>query len=396
MNSIEIFAGGGGLALGVSKAGFDHSFLVEWDQDSAKTLYHNHEHLKFSSDSDWIFNGDIHEVNFEEYRDSIDLISGGPPCQPFSLGGKHRAYNDKRDLFSEATRALNEVRPKAFIFENVRGLLRKSFSRYFGYIILQLTYPQIQRSDAQRWEEHLEHLEQHHTSKRHSSFSYNVVFRLVNSADYGIPQQRERVIIVGYRNDIAANWSFPEPTHTESLLEYEKNVTGEYWERHGLSFRTEGITPSRKVIQPELDLGLRAWRTTRDAIADLPLPEEMATFPNHRFQPGAKSYPGHTGSLLDRPAKTIKAGGHGVPGGENMVVQDDGSFRYFTIREAARLQTFPDDFYFPCSWTESMRQIGNAVPVELGRIVADSVRETLILSESGGIHERKGKPVQSA
>lgn len=143
-------------------------------------------------------------------------------------------------------------------------------------------------------------------------------------------------------------------------------------------------------------MDLKAWRTTRDAIADLPPPEETATFPNHRFQAGAKPYAGHTGSLLDRPAKTIKAGGHGVPGGENMVVLDDGSFRYFTIREAARLQTFPDDFYFPCSWTESMRQIGNAVPVESGRIVADSVSETIYLSEFGGSYGRKGRSLQSA
>lgn len=396
MNSIEIFAGGGGLALGVSQAGFDHSFLVEWDRDSAKTLYHNHEHLKFSSATDWIFNGDIHEVSFSGFQNSVDLVSGGPPCQPFSLGGKHRAYNDKRDLFSEATRALNEVRPKAFIFENVRGLLRKSFSRYFGYIILQLTYPQIQRLDGQRWEEHLELLEQHHTSRRHSGFSYNVVFRLVNAADYGIPQQRERVIIVGFRNDVPANWSFPEPTHSEQILEYEKFVTGDYWKRHELKRPADRSSLNPKRIQPELDLGLKPWRTTRDAIFDLPPPEEVATFTNHRFQPGARSYPGHTGSVLDRPAKTIKAGGHGVPGGENMVVQDDGSFRYFTVREAARLQTFPDDFYFPCSWTESMRQIGNAVPVELGRIVADSVRETLFPAENGGNSERTTKSIQSA
>lgn len=84
-------------------------------------------------------------------------------------------------------------------------------------------------------------------------------------------------------------------------------------------------------------------------------------------------YAGHSGSKLDEPSKTIKAGAHGVPGGENMVVLDDGSVRYYTVRESARIQTFPDDYLFSASWTESMRQIGNAVPVKLARAVGDSV-----------------------
>ncbi|GHU83324.1 hypothetical protein FACS189468_8370 [Spirochaetia bacterium] len=123
MKSVEIFAGGGGLALGVTDAGFSHSGLIEWDIDSAKTLYHNYRKFGFNNAKQWIFNDDIHNIVFSDYMDKIDLLSGGPPCQPFSIGGKHKAYNDKRDLFSEATRALSEIRPKAFIFENVRGLL---------------------------------------------------------------------------------------------------------------------------------------------------------------------------------------------------------------------------------------------------------------------------------
>jgi len=105
------------------------------------------------------------------------------------------------------------------------------------------------------------------------------------------------------------------------------------------------------------------------------------SFHNHDFQNGAKAYPGHTGSTLDMPAKTLKAGDHGVPGGENMMVLDNGDLRYFTVRESARLQTFPDGFMFHGSWTESMRQLGNAVPVTLARIVAASVAERLVSSE---------------
>lgn len=385
MKSIEIFAGGGGLALGVTAAGFDHSYIVEWDRESVKTLYHNNTKLGYHSGTEWIFNGDIHEVRFNEYEDKIELVSGGPPCQPFSIGGKHKAFNDKRDLFSEATRTLSEIKPKAFIFENVRGLLRKSFSKYFNYILLQLTYPNIQRKEDQNWIEHLTQLEKYHTSSKNKDIYYNVLFRLVNAADYGIPQKRERVFIVGFRNDINGKWSFPEATHSERSLNYSKCITKEYWETHSLKYKKSDKIKEQDLFYP--DNMHKPWVTIRDCISDLPNPIYPNEYFNHIYQPGARIYKGHTGSDLDEPAKTIKAGGHGVPGGENMIILDDGSARYFTVREAARIQTFPDDYYFPCSWTESMRQIGNAVPVKLGQIVADSVRRTIESSIRSGIND---------
>jgi DNA (cytosine-5)-methyltransferase 1 len=118
----------------------------------------------------------------------------------------------------------------------------------------------------------------------------------------------------------------------------------------------------------------------RDAIGDLPDPQEDADPPtvlNHRLRLGARAYIGHTGSPLDMPAKALKAGDHGVPGGENMIAFADGKVRYFTSREAARLQTFPDRWCLEGAWTEAMRQMGNAVPVELARVVAASVGKTL-------------------
>jgi DNA (cytosine-5)-methyltransferase 1 len=378
MKSLEIFAGGGGLALGVTAAGFAHTSLIEWDTDSAKTLYHNYKKFGFANDKEWIFNDDIHNISFSNYEGKIDLLSGGPPCQPFSIGGKHKAYNDKRDLFSEATRTLAEIRPKAFIFENVRGLLRKSFSKYFGYIILQLTYPEIAKKENEKWLEHLTRLEKYHTSANERSLFYNVVFRLVNAADYGVPQKRERVFIIGFRNDINGNWSFPVATHSEEALHYEKYISKHYWEKHTIKFSGK----SNKTVNISLfeTSEKKPWVTVRDAIGDLPDPAETNDFYNHKFQGGAKAYPGHTGSIMDDPAKTVKAGGHGVPGGENMIVLDNDALRYLTVREAARIQTFPDDYFFPCSWTESMRQIGNAVPIKLGAIVADSVKKTLYSS----------------
>jgi DNA (cytosine-5)-methyltransferase 1 len=117
----------------------------------------------------------------------------------------------------------------------------------------------------------------------------------------------------------------------------------------------------------------------RDAISDLPAPTEGAAVPNnHVFNPGARSYPGHTGSPLDEPAKTLKAGDHGVPGGENMLRALNGQLRYFTVRESARLQSFPDDFLFRGSWTETMRQLGNAVPVRLAELIAFDIKLHLL------------------
>ncbi|MDQ7058252.1 MAG: DNA cytosine methyltransferase [Ghiorsea sp.] len=103
------------------------------------------------------------------------------------------------------------------------------------------------------------------------------------------------------------------------------------------------------------------------------MPKEKNGYNNHKFRNGAKSYPGHTGSPIDEPSKTLKAGDHGVPGGENMIRYNDNSIRYFTVREAARLQTFPDDYHLSGVWSECMRQLGNAVPVSLAEVVAQSV-----------------------
>ena len=130
---------------------------------------------------------------------------------------------------------------------------------------------------------------------------------------------------------------------------------------------------------------LLPWKTVRDALRGLPKPRpgSCAAFPDHILIPGARRYAGHTGSSLDWPSKTVKAGVHGVPGGENTVVLDNGSVRYFTLREAARLQTFPDSYSFIGSRTTSMRQIGNAVPCVLAQAVAEEVRRELVHNAGG-------------
>lgn len=383
-SSIELFSGTGGLALGLQKAGFDHRALLEWDKDSCDNIKANIER-GFPLIQHWnVIQTDVRLVHYNDFGSNIKLVAGGPPCQPFSLGGKHQAHNDKRDMFPEAVRAVRELRPQAFIFENVKGLLRKSFSTYFNYILLQLSHPEVIIKEGMTWLDHLKTLEEYHTSVGGRGLSYNVVFRLVNAADYGIPQARHRVIIVGFRNDLNANWSFPNPTHSQNALRYSKWISGEYWEEHKVAkIKRPTISEKErlrilKAIDRE-DMFMR-WRTVRDAFVGLSDPrkdQECSRFENHEFRAGARSYPGHSGSVMDEPSKTLKAGAHGVPGGENMVVLDDGSLRYYTVRESARLQTFPDDYIFHGSWTESMRQIGNAVPVQLANIIGSSVYHQL-------------------
>lgn len=382
MNSIELFAGAGGLGLGIEKAGFDHALVIERDRDACATVRFNLARAR-QGHSQWpLHETDIRYFDFSSFQDKVELVSGGPPCQPFSIGGKHRGFNDSRDMFPEAARVVRTVRPRAFIFENVRGLLRRSFAKYFEYIILQLTYPEIAPAKNEEWTEHLNRLERHHTKGQYRGLHYRVTFRLINAANYGVPQKRERVVIVGFRSDVGEDWNFPSATHSENALFFSQWVTNQYWDEHRISRKNRPLITTQiaqRAIKMEEPEGTERWQTVRDAIADLSKPSigTKEKIPNHRFQPGARVYPGHTGSPLDFPAKTLKAGDHGVPGGENMLALADGSVRYFTVRESARLQTFPDWFEFPCSWTESMRQIGNAVPVELAETIASSVAEVL-------------------
>lgn len=388
MRAIELFTGAGGLALGISKAGFSHDALIEWDKNACDTIRENRRR-GIGSMTDWpdVSAMDVRDFDLSRLEENVDLLAGGPPCQPFSLGGRHRGHFDERNMFPEAVRYVRQLKPKSFLFENVKGLLRQSFAKYFEYIYLQLTHPCLARVKDERWEEHLSRLERHHLSGRRDDLGYRVIFRLLNAADYGVPQRRERVIIVGFRQDIDEEWSFPNPTHSQDALLWEQWGSGNYWERHRVSKRLRPSTPSK--LKARLDrLGSsflpsveKPWLTVRDAISDLPDPEKgklADAFPNHRYIPGARVYKGHTGSPLDEPAKALKAGDHGVPGGENMLARTDGSVRYFTVREAARLQTFPDDYLFQGSWTETMRQLGNAVPVTLGKVVAESIKQTLI------------------
>ena len=362
MRSVELFSGCGGLALGLSKAGFHHDLMVEWDDDAVATVHHNRQR-KLRHIREWPLEKlDVREVLWSAYPD-LDLVAGGPPCQPFSIGGKHRGHEDARDMWPEAIRAVREARPRAFLFENVRGIARPAFAYYLRWILAHLRHPDMTRKRHEDHEQHTSRLEACALPQ-----SYQVITFQVNAADYGAAQKRHRVIVAGVRSDLRANLEPPAHTHSRERLLWDQWVTGDYWRRHELPQPAdEKIALGDRATVARLHAGRVAptgkpWVTVRDALAGLGEPDGKS---NHVFQGGARAYPGHTGCPLDQPAKALKAGDHGVPGGENMMVKDDGSVRYFTTREAARLQGLPDSYHFPRSWSESMRQLGNAVPVEL-------------------------------
>ena len=324
MRSLELFSGCGGLAKGLEMAGFEHCAFVEFNKWACRSLRQNF-------DPKLVHEMDVRHFDFRSLG-TVDIVAGGPPCQPFSLGGLAKANEDARDMFPEAIRAIHELCPKAFVFENVKGLLRKSFSDYFSYIILRLTFPNRVISAGRTWREHLAELRGIDFEK-YDGLKYNVQYKLLNAVNYGVPQNRERVFIVGFRSDVAAKWEWPMEASKKSTI---ADAIG-----HIASMRP----------------------------CDLP--------DDHKVVTGAREYPGHSGSNYYSPSKTIKAGAHGVPGGENMIRFPDGTLRYMTVHEAKLIQTFPSDYIVCGGWGEAMRQIGNAVPVKLAEQMGRSIVDAL-------------------
>ena len=387
MNAVELFGGAGGLALGVTRAGFDHLALVEMAPSACKTIRENQGRGHPLALGWPLHQIDVREFDYTSISGDVDLLTAGLPCQPFSVAGKSGGHKDTRDMFSEVVRAARELRPKAILIENVRGLVRATFKDYFDYLLLAIASPGLTRDPQQPWHFHFDSLRKDRVV---DDLKYNVHVHTVNAADYGVPQWRDRVLIVAFRSDLNTNWSLPAPTHSLDALLWEQLKTGAYWKRHGLKRTRLGRTSRRistrkKAVQRadrKLDT-LEPWRTVRDAIRSLPplrQGQRDNVVLNHFINRGARSYTGHAGSLNDEPAKTLKAGSHGVPGGENSLYLGRGRIRYFSVRECARLQTFPDDYFIAGSWTGAMRQVGNAVPVQLAEVISDSIRRQLLRS----------------
>lgn len=386
MKAVEIFSGCGGLALGTAQAGFEHLAVVEIDPYACETIRENQKR-KHPLVKNWpLHQMDVREFDYSTLPRDVDLLCAGLPCQPFSLGGKAKAHRDNRDMFSEVVRAARELRPKAILIENVKGLVRSTFKTYFDYLLLSIASPGLARAGRQGWKKHFETLRQREDDGGTDDLKYDLHVHAVNAADFGVPQWRDRVLIVAFRSDLKIKWHPPQPTHGLNELLWAQWRSGDYWKGYGLARQRPGLMShrlaQRLAIVKELDElndSRAPWRTVRDAIGDLPKPtrakEDGAR--NHCLRTGARAYEGHQGSFIDGPAKTLKAGAHGVPGGENSLALGSKRLRYFTIRECARLQTFPDDYVIAGPWTRAMRQLGNAVPVLLGWTMASHIRNHL-------------------
>ena len=373
---INLCSGVGGLALGLARAGFRSFDFFDKDQSACATLRHNIAG-GWSLVTGRVFEGDLSLTEWLTGAESVRLLAAGIPCQPFSMGGARRGHDDDRNLFPALVKAIRTLKPHAVLIENVRGLERGSHKPYLAYLLRQLRFPDLTPRGGETWTDHDKRLARHELCGS-ALASYRVVWKVLNSADFGVAQIRHRLFIVATSPGLPA-YEFPEPTHSKESLIWEQS-TGDYWEHRNLSVQTHAarIQSSRNG-----QLAMRPWVTVRDAISDLPQahPQESGATSNHWEIPGARIYPGHTGSSLDWPSKTIKAGTHGVPGGENTVVCDNGVARYYTLREMARVQAFPDEHYFVGSRSKVIRQIGNAVPPALAAAVAAPLGKVLCSSD---------------
>ncbi|MFB9832259.1 DNA cytosine methyltransferase [Actinoallomurus acaciae] len=418
--SVELFAGGGGLARAVHDAGFRPLLFNEFAKRACETLVANGAKKVADGEKPWIpqpgeavplVEGDVRDLDMTYLNgEDVDLLAGGPPCQPFSLGGVAKGDEDERNMFPQMFKAVRQIQPKAVICENVRGLLRPSFEPYFDYIQQELSLPFVKREGA-TWQGHNQTLIDllKDTSSIPKDERYEVVKVPVNAADYGVPQIRHRVILVAFRADLGVDVNAFEAfvkkqRYSETAL-IRSMLLGEYWERHPkVPDHVRARVHARLPKTPPADDGCAPWRTLRDALKGIragedPLPEvpldqldrktEHGGFAYHYGWPEARIYDGHTPNELDRPAKTVKAGVHGVPGGESVMLLDqrvaDATaqsgwrylHRYMTVRETARVMTFPDDWNLEGPRGEKMRQLGNAVPVLLGEFFAKAVADAL-------------------
>jgi DNA (cytosine-5)-methyltransferase 1 len=396
LTCLELFAGAGGLALGTHRAGFQHLGLIEKDTFSVETLRNNSKSV-LNLPSDSVIHADARDINYSAYWNKVDLLSGGPPCQPFSTAGRSQGDEDERNMFPLFLDAVARIQPRAVLIENVKGLRREIFRAYFDYIIKRVEFPFVTPRKDEDWRHHHERLKKVLPKSFDSSEMYEVGWQMANAADYGVPQCRERVLIFAFRRDLGVKPFHLAATHSKTALLTEQWVTERYWKRHGV----EAVDHLGKIDKKRLEIlrsklltheELKPWRTVRDVLKDLPIPVTRGhepEMPNHVQHPGARAYKCHTGSAFDFPAKTLKAGTHGTPGGENMLKVADG-VRYFTTREAARLQTFPDEWIFQGTWGACIRQMGNAVPVELACLFASAIHDRLRESRTAGEPKANG------
>lgn len=330
LTTIELFAGAGGLALGIEKAGFQTLALNEFDKDACATLRTNRPYWN-------VIEGDVSRISsldltafFELKKGGLDLLSGGAPCQAFSYAGKRLGLEDARGtLFYHYALFLDKLQPKMFLFENVRGLLT--------------------HNKGETYKTMLEIFKQS---------GYTIQKAVLNAWDYGVPQKRERLITVGIRNDLIEkiHFEFPKPHNYKPVL---RDILLDCPPSEGTLY-SEYKTKIFEMVPPG-----GYWRDIDPAIAK----EYMKSCWDMEG--------GRTGILrrmsLDEPSLTVLTS----PSQKQTDRCHPLEARPFTVRENARCQTFPDDWKFCGSVASQYKQVGNAVPVNLAYEVGLKIKEAL-------------------
>lgn len=324
--SIELFAGAGGLAVGLEQAGLQCLALNEIDHWAAETLRVNRP--------DWnVIEDDVRNITFEGYKGQVDVVTGGFPCQAFSYAGKKLGLNDARGtLFYEFARVVQETMPPICIGENVRGLLKHEGGKTIEGMISVL-----------------------------DEIGYNVLSpRLLKAIFYKVPQKRERVLIVGIRKDInPANFEFPKPYQKIFNLK-DALKKGELYDTDVPLSDGQKYPQSKKSVMELVPEG-GYWR-------DLPLEVQKSYMGGSYYLGGGKTGMARRLSW-DEPSLTLTCS----PAQKQTERCHPEETRPFTVREYARIQTFPDDWKFAGSVSHQYKQIGNAVPVNLAKEIGYSI-----------------------
>lgn len=329
--SVELFAGGGGLALGMHKAGFKHLLLNEYDKEACATLRKNMP--------EWnVIQGDIHNIDFTPYADRIDLLTGGFPCQAFSYAGKRLGFEETRGtLFFELARAVKEIRPKVFMAENVKGLLEHDKGRTIETIksvIAELGYTLIEP-------------------------------RVLRAILYNVPQKRERLILIAIRNDIAPFVDFQWPSVCGNFRTLrDAFFAGSLYDCDVPVSEGQKYPPSKEKVMKLVPEG-GDWRN---------LPSDIA----EEYMKGSYHLGGgKTGMArrlsMDEASLTLTC----APAQKQTERCHPIETRPLTVREYARIQTFPDEWEFCGPLSAKYRQIGNAVPVNMAWAIGRALMRML-------------------
>ncbi len=329
---IELFAGAGGLALGFEKAGFHSVLLNEIDKYACQTLRHNRPNWN-------VIESSIHEIDFTQYRHQVDVVSGGFPCQAFSYAGLGNGFADTRGtLFFEFARAVQEIQPKILVAENVKGLVNHDDGKTLATIknvIAELDYILIEP-------------------------------QVLKAIYYQVPQKRERLFLIAIRKDLIQHISFeyPQPS-AEIYTMRDAMFAGRLYDTDVP--KSEGqIYPAKKKAVLDLVPAGGYWRDLPDAI-------QREYMKKSYFLGGGKTGMARRLSW-DEPSLTLTCS----PAQNQTERCHPEETRPLTVREYARIQTFPDHWQFMGSMTNQYKQIGNAVPVNLAYAVAQQVRKALM------------------